>query len=150
MRLSWKGVMRASAMTLVTAAVAPCLLASAALAQANNPADILTNEDAARFTFTFRPTGEPGSSMWLMGDTPSLELPTVGKWRFTLDLSHSQSDQRVPFDSLRAGAFFDLTPRMRVGGALSFSGENDAIVRASGGQVDRDVPEVKFESAFKF
>lgn len=123
--------------------------ASSASAQgAANPADVLAPAERETFTFTFPSTATP-DSVWTLNETPALEMNAGEKWRFTFNLD-SQNPEQFEFDSVRAGAFFDLTPRMSLGGALSFSGETDAITRASRGQLDGDVPEVKFESAFRF
>jgi hypothetical protein len=129
---------------------APALLASPAIAQAAaNPADVLAPAERETFTFTFRSTTLPDASVWSLDESRSLELSAGEKWRFTFNLD-SQNPERLEFDSVRAGAFFDVTPRMRLGGALSFSDESDALTRASGGALDNDAPQVKFESAFRF
>ncbi len=135
----------------VSLAALGCVLfpATASAQMAGNPADILAPSERDGFTFTFRSTALPNSNVWTFNDAPSLELNAGEKWRFTFDLS-SDDAERFDFDSVSAGAFFDVTPRMRLGGALSLSGETDAFTRASNGQLDGDVPEVKFESAFKF
>lgn len=130
-------------------AFACALLPATVSAQtAGNPADILAPAERETFNFTFRSSASPNSNVWTFNDAPSLELNAGRKWRFTLDLD--QDPERMEFDGVSAGAFFDLTPRMRFGGALSLSGENDAFTRASNGQLDSDAPQVKFESAFKF
>jgi hypothetical protein len=125
------------------------ILPAAASAQtAANPADILAPTERETFNFTFRSSASLDANVWTFNDAPSLELNAGQKWRFTLDLD--QDPERMEFDGVSAGAFFDLTPRMRLGGALSLSGDNDAFTRASNGQLDNDAPQVKFESAFKF
>lgn len=146
---------RAAARALACAPIlfATGLFASPALAQAAaNPADVLAPTEREAFTFTLRTTAMPDLNAWALQDAPALELSAGDKWRFTFDLDNrvGQGADRLDLESLRAGAFFDVTPRMRLGGALSFSGEDDAITRASGGAFSNDVPEVKFESAFKF
>lgn len=115
---------------------------------AANPADILAPADRETFTFTFRSATPGAANAWTFNEAPSLELNAGEKWRFTFDLD--QNPERMEFDGVSAGAFFDVTPRMRLGGALSLSDENNAFTRASNGQLSGDVPEVKFESAFKF
>ncbi len=149
-RQSWMRTGTAGAAALGWAVLASAALASAAVAQAaSNPADVLAPAERETFTFTFRSTVQPELNVWRLNEPSSFELPAGGKWRFTLNLDNPNDDS-LNLDSLRAGAFFDVTPRMRLGGALSFSDEDRAITRASGGQLDGDVPEVKFESAFKF
>ena len=144
------GTARGRGFALATLASVSLLAGSPAVAQlAANPADVLAPAERESFTFTFRSTTLPDANTWTLTDTPSFELSAGEKWRFTFNLDN-QNPERLEFDSVRAGAFFDITPRMRLGGALSFSDEADAITRASGGSLDDDVPQVRFESAFKF
>jgi hypothetical protein len=127
-----------------------CAPVAAHAQAAANPADILGSADRETFTFTFRTTARPELNNWTLNDTPSFELNAGEKWRFTFNLDSQNAAERFEIDRLSAGAFFDVTPRMRLGGALSFSDEADAITRASRGAIGGDVPEVKFESAFRF
>lgn len=137
----------AGASALAALLCAP-LAASAQLTA--NPTDVLAPaEQDEAFTFTFR-GAEADQNVWTLNEAPSLELSAGPKWRFTLDLDSQNAADDFQFDSLSAGAFFDVTPRMRLGGALSFSDEGDAFTRATRGALGDDVPEVKFESAFKF
>jgi hypothetical protein len=140
-----KGVITLAALVCAALAVS----APAAAQAAANPADLLAPAERETFTFTFRSTALPDTSVWTLTESPALELSAGEKWRFTFNLD-SQNPERLEFDSVRAGAFFDVTPRMRLGGALSFSDESNAITRASGGSLNEDVPQVKFESAFRF
>lgn len=140
----WQAAAGASA--LVATLCAP-FAASAQLSA--NPADVLAPAERETFTFTFRMPDESSLQAWSFNDNPSLELSAGDKWRFTFDLDSQTSAEEFQFESLSAGAFFDVTPRMRLGGALSFSDEIE-LTRATGGAIDGNVPEVKFESAFKF
>ncbi len=127
-----------------------CAPVAASAQMAANPADVLAPAERETFSFTFRSPSQPGLNVWTFNENPSLELSAGEKWRFTFDLNSEASSEQFQFDAVSAGAFFDVTPRMRLGGALSFSGEEDAITRATQGALDGDVPEVKFESAFRF
>ena len=124
-------------------------MGGAAFAQAaENPTDVLAAADRERFTFTLRaPSLTNPESSWALERAPDLELSAGGKWRFTFSIDQAREN---PFalDDVRAGAAFDFTPRMRFSGELSFADEDDAITQA--GDFDRDVPQVKFESAFRF
>lgn len=141
-----RAAMAGGAFALAAFVLAP----AASLAQsAENPSDILAPAERETFTFTFRSTALPEINVWTLDDAPSLELSAGQKWRFKFDLD-SRGAESVELDGVRAGAFFNVTPRMSFGGALSFSGEDNAITRAGGSAFERDVPEVKFESAFRF
>ena len=137
--------MAGGAAALVALACAPV---SAFAQAAVNPTDVLAPAERETSTFTFRTP--PGSDLgaWSFNPTtaPSLELSAGEKWRFTLDLDSSL--ESFDFEGVRAGAFFNITPRMSLGGALSISDEDDAITRS--GAFAGEVPEVKFESAFRF
>jgi len=134
---------------LSTLALGPAVLGSAALAQSANPTDVLAGGDQPSFTFTFRNTEftDTNTSVWSSDfRLPALELAAGDKWGFTFGLENSDAHS-FDLDGVSAGAFFDITPRIRVGGALSFT-ESDAFFAQ--GAVREDIPEVKFESAFKF
>ena len=142
-RMCGRKAMTAGAATLA----ALVLVCTAAPAQtAANPSDVLAPAERESFTFTFRSSPLSQFDTWTLNPSSSLELSAGSKWRFTLDLEN-RGIESVEFEGLRAGAFFDITPRMSLGGALSFSDDDDAITRS--GSFD-DVPEVKFESAFRF
>jgi len=135
---------------LATLALGPTFLASSAAAQsAANPTDVLARADQPSFTFTFRDMDftDTNTNVW-SGDfsLPALELSAGDKWGFTFGLQNSDGHS-FDLDGVRAGAFFDITPRVRVGGALSFT-DSDAFFAQ--GSDREDIPEVKFESAFKF
>ena len=134
----------AGALALGAITLAP----AAAFAQAAvNPSDVLAPAERETFSFTFRTQAQTDANIWTLDESPELELSAGQKWRFTLDLD-SRNVETFEIDGLRACAFFDITPRMSLGGALSFTDEDSAITNA--GDFGDDVPEVKFESAFRF
>ncbi len=51
------------------------------------------------------------------------------------------------FDSIEAGAYFDLNSRFRFGGSVRFSNTDNLIL---GPQSNEREPQVKFESALRF
>ncbi|MGD2133520.1 MAG: hypothetical protein PVI23_12065 [Maricaulaceae bacterium] len=133
---------------MLLAATLAVTAAGGAFAQASeNPADVIAAGEAERFTFTLRSPDLFSANDWAFDESPELELSAGSKWRFTFSLD-SEDHEPFEFDDVRAGAFFDITPRMRFSGQLSFTDNDDAI--AQSGAFDRDVPEVKFESAFRF
>ncbi len=102
--------------------------------------------------FTLNVAGEVGALSWndrLNGSslTDVVEIPTGAKWGFTLGIP-TRDAADLDFDTMSAGAFFNLTPRMRIGGQFSFTSPEAGLVAP--GAIDRDEPEVKLESAFRF
>ncbi len=80
-------------------------------------------------------------------DTSSLiEFNTGRKWGFTLGLQRLDRDT-TQYEGLSAGAFYNLTPRMRIGGAFEFTAQDEGLVP---GERPEKAPEIKLESAFKF
>lgn len=67
-----------------------------------------------------------------------------GRWGLKLDLG-SKADQ---WKDVEAGAFFRITPSLRVGGALGLENTKDAPVTKRG--EEEAAPKVRLEGAFKF
>lgn len=129
-------------------AFAPIAAVQSAGAQsAANPTDVLAPVEEPKFTFTFRASELSDASVWDDAyNLPALELSAGEKWGFTFGLENSYTSD-FNLDGVRAGAFFDVTPRLRFGGQLSFTDSEDFFTRGTNRD---DIPEVKFESAFKF
>lgn len=149
MRRKRVGTMVAGAVALAASALALAAEGAALAQEPSNPADVRTPGSDGAFKLTFPNVGQQDAGGWSFNQSPAFELPSMGKWRFTLNLDDA-TEERFELDSFRASAFFDLTPRMSLGGKFSLSDEDGALARASGGQLADDVPEVKFESAFRF
>ena len=101
-----------------------------------------------RFTFS----GATGSGIAdFNADTLSDDLAfTPGmKWGFTLSFEDDPDAEAFDIDELRAGAFYNLTPRMRIGGELSFTSPDEALILGPASDEDEE-PEIKLESAFRF
>jgi hypothetical protein len=75
-----------------------------------------------------------------------VEFSTGRKWGFTLGLQRLDRDT-IEYEGVSAGAFFNLTPRMRIGGAFAFTAQDEGLVP---GERPEKAPEIKLESAFKF
>ena len=74
---------------------------------------------------------------------------TKGRWGLKLDLDQP-IDRAIEASDVRAGAFFKLTPSLRVGGAVSL-GEQDARTMVRKAQpLQEAAPRVRLETAFKF
>lgn len=70
-----------------------------------------------------------------------------GRWGLMLDITPRQGVDSQARD-VEAGAFFRVTPQLRVGGAVGV-GPRAAPVRKAG-EGDEDAPRVRLETAFKF
>lgn len=106
--------------------------------------------------FTFGGAADPGYRFnyasglgddWGVTDIDLFEFTTGNRWSFSLEFDR-QDDDLLDFDSVRAGAFFDVTSRMRLGGALTFTSPEEGLTRV--GESGSDEPEIRLESAFRF
>jgi hypothetical protein len=71
------------------------------------------------------------------------------KGRFGLTLGVKQTDSREASpNDVQAGAYFRITPSLRVGGSVAF-GEQEVMARPSQAR-PADQPKVRLETAFKF
>jgi len=67
-----------------------------------------------------------------------------GRWGLKLDLSSRDAQWK----DVEAGAFFRITPSLRVGGAVGVESTTDAPVRKR--DAEEAAPKVRLEGAFKF
>ncbi len=84
-------------------------------------------------------------------DTDQLALAwrPGSKWGITLDLTQRSSNDVLPREELSAGAYYQITPRFRFGGAVSLNG--DSIKSAAEGWREQEGEAgVRIESAFSF
>ncbi len=73
---------------------------------------------------------------------------TKGRWGLKLDLDQPVN-RDMELQDVRAGAFFKLTPSLRVGGAVSLGDQNaKALIRKN--EPPEAAPRVRLETAFKF
>jgi hypothetical protein len=73
---------------------------------------------------------------------------TKGRWGLKLDLDQPTT-RDMELQDVRAGAFFKLTPSLRVGGAVSLGDQNaKALIRKN--EPPQAAPRVRLETAFKF
>lgn len=84
-------------------------------------------------------------------DTFALNWNGSGRWKLTLDVTRRSENPILPEEEIAAGAYFQVTPRFRFGGGISFSGE-DVMTDTSKWMGDDDNGEanVRIESAFSF
>lgn len=71
-----------------------------------------------------------------------------GRWGLKLDLDQP-STREMELQDVQAGAYFKVTPSIRVGGAVSLGETNPAIAARKAQQAD-PAPRVRLETAFKF
>lgn len=74
-----------------------------------------------------------------------------GRWGLTLDIKpRSDLDPQVLDQGrdVEAGAFFKVTPRLRVGGAVGVGPNQPTPIRKNDGR--EETPRVRLETAFKF
>jgi hypothetical protein len=126
---------------------ATVLLGSASLAHAQSKPRAASTDFTVKGDFAGAPQGAAPFSP--QGPKKTLQWDAQkGKWGLKLDL-----DQPVGRDfqlkDVQAGAYFRVTPSIRVGGAVAL-GENDPRVAARKNDNREPAPRVKLETAFKF
>lgn len=70
-----------------------------------------------------------------------------GRFGFTLDMQQPATREQTPND-VKAGAYYRITPSLRVGGSVAF-GEQELAPRPNSAR-PADQPKVRLESSFKF
>lgn len=71
-----------------------------------------------------------------------------GKWGLKLDLDQPAGRQ-MEMQDVQAGAYYSVTPSIRVGGAVALGDQNPALA-ARKNEIQEPAPRVKLETAFKF
>jgi hypothetical protein len=71
-----------------------------------------------------------------------------GKWGLKLDLDQPVN-RDLELKDVQAGAYFSVTPSIRVGGAVALGDQNPALA-ARKNEIQEPAPRVKLETAFKF
>lgn len=94
-------------------------------------------------------TVAPSESYAVWGVTPQeFQLEAGDRWGVTLGYSQSgRSAQDFSLNDFSAGAFFEFSERVRVGGELRFTSPEEEIF---GEDTEGKTPELRFESAFRF
>lgn len=126
---------------------ATILLGSASLAHAQSKPRSATTDFTVKGDFSNAPQGAVPFSP--QGPKKTLQWDALkGKWGLKLDL-----DQPVGRDfqlkDVQAGAYFRVTPSIRVGGAVAL-GDNDPALAVRKNDNREPAPRVKLETAFKF
>jgi hypothetical protein len=93
--------------------------------------------------------GEPARASSGATDQTVTGMVTA-KWGFTLNLKDADRTHPVARDEAAVGAFYDFTPRVRVGGELRVGDPLAAAPAGRGSNTSETSAGVKLESAFRF
>lgn len=86
--------------------------------------------------------------------SPGVAIPATSKWGVTVNFDLKDAAFKK-MDRMSAGAYFDISPRIRLGGSLSFSAPGDLRVSTPGDRVlpsalEENESAVRIESSIKF
>ncbi|PHS28110.1 MAG: hypothetical protein COA84_02355 [Robiginitomaculum sp.] len=86
--------------------------------------------------------------------SPGVAIPATSKWGVTVNFDLKDTAFKK-MDRMSAGAYFDISPRIRLGGSLSFSAPGDLRVSTPGDRVlptalGENESAVRIESSIKF
>jgi hypothetical protein len=128
---------------LATMSTLAALCAAAAAHAASPPApglSVTTNEIASRYgdAYGWTPHGAHKTLQW----------DQKGHWGLKLDLNEPIG-RNMQLRDVQAGAYFRVTPQLRVGGAVSLGTEDPTGYNAIP-QTQSPAPQVKLETNFKF
>ena len=107
---------------------------------------------AAKTTNGFNVRGDfnPQSAQFSPAAKSTLQFDaTKGRWGLKLDLDQPV-DRDMKLEDIRAGAFFKLTPSLRVGGAVSLGETDPRFLTRKNQPIQEVAPRVRLETAFKF
>ena len=128
---------------ILAAAATLVLLGTASLAHAETAKPRTATAPAAAEAFTVR--GDFNAQAAAAQPNKILQWDTKkGRWGLKLGLGSLESQWK----NVEAGAFFRITPSLRVGGAVGLENTKDAPVRKR--DDDGAAPKVRLETAFKF
>ncbi len=84
------------------------------------------------------------------GTTPhkSLQLDASGRWTLRLDMEPPVDEPNGSLKDVQAGAFFHITPSLRIGGSLGLGDRESDAQRLL--PQDANQPRVHLETKFKF
>lgn len=123
---------------------------------------LVTSAGLAHAQTVNRPrTAPPSDAFTVRGDFDSRDLQLAqpnrkalqfdakkGRWGLKLDLGQP-TDRDASLRDIEAGAYFRITPQLRVGGAVGVGSDRDPPLRATPTPKE-DAPRVRLEGAFKF
>jgi hypothetical protein len=99
--------------------------------------------------FTTRDTMTPAANEWgLQGGRKSMQWDaSKGRWGLKFDMEQPAFRDLAPKDVLQAGAYYKLTPSLRVGGVAAL-GDNRNLAKDMAPL--QPAPRVRLETTFKF
>jgi hypothetical protein len=98
--------------------------------------------------FDFTVKSEPTAAAPLSGQTMKMD---ASKGRFGVTMRLQQPDVRAStLNDVQAGAYYRITPSLRVGGSVSLGEQQLQNSRVLPVQPNVDQPKVRLETAFKF
>jgi hypothetical protein len=119
------------------------LIGAALLVSAASMAHAETAKTVTDFTVRTEPTaGAPVAAKSLKWDARK------GRWGVTLNLDQP-AERDAHLNDIQAGAYFRLTPSLRIGGAVAL-GDTPAAPLYNKTQPQDGAPRVRLETAFKF
>lgn len=119
------------------------LIGAALLASAASMAHAESAKTVTDFTVRAEPTvGAPAAAKSLKWDARK------GRWGVTLNLDQP-AERDAQLNDIQAGAYFRLTPSLRIGGAVAL-GDTPAAPLYKKTQPQDGAPRVRLETAFKF
>lgn len=83
-------------------------------------------------------------------DQLALNWRPGGKWGITLDMTSRSANEVLPREEVAAGAYYQVTPRFRFGGGVTFNGDSLRSAAEGGFRPEDGEAGVKIESAFSF
>ncbi len=109
--------------------------------------DVVLENAAWNERFTLGPGARPFTNAESLFDY-DVDVNAGANWGFTLKLENVD-EEAFDLEAIRAGAYFDFTPRLRFGGQLSFSSSSSDLDFALEDTRDNS-SEIKIRSAFRF
>jgi hypothetical protein len=118
------------------------IVATALLSAASGAA--LAADKARPVDFTVR--SEPTAALPNAGTTMKWDA-SKGRFGFTVDV-RQPSERPSTFNDVKAGAYYRITPSLRIGGSVSLGPQQ--LAPRSNRALPADQPKVRLETAFKF
>lgn len=140
------------------------VLASAGVAHAQDRHIAPVTSDSATTTNAAVPwyqrfTTSTGVTESITGESENDRLPAPAwnlgqRWGVTVDVREAEAIERLPDpsrgDAASVGAYYQFTPRVRLGGEVSVETNEAPLAPAAGAQQDEPRAGVRIESAFRF
>jgi hypothetical protein len=132
---------------LSTAIIAALVLSGTSVAAYAQQSQAPAKKPSGSTTFTSQPSGQPQDPLAPAGVRKTLQWDDkTGRWGLRLDVDQPAS-RDAKLKEAEVGAFYRVTPSLRVGGALGVTARPSPQKPV---QNDADTPRVRIESALKF